>query len=91
MDKKLSEIQNKQQQIIEVTFNTLVDKKIFNQFEHLVLATNSAENTWQLTFNSKEDMRSTFFDFAQENNLKILGLTAQTKNLETLFREVTTS
>lgn len=89
VDKKLSELQNKQQQIIEVTFNTLVDKKIFNQFEHLVLATNSAENTWQLTFNSKEDMRSTIFDFAQENNLKILGLTAQTKNLETLFREVT--
>lgn len=90
VDKKLSELQNKQQQIIEVTLNTGVDKKIFNQFEHLVLATNSAENTWQLTFNSKEDMRSTIFDFAQENNLKILGLTAQTKNLETLFREVTT-
>ncbi|MGK0413633.1 MAG: ABC-2 type transport system ATP-binding protein [Polaribacter sp.] len=89
VDKKLSELQNKQQQIIQVTFNTRVDKKIFNQFKHLVLATNSIENTWYLTFNSDEDMRSTIFDFAQENNLKILGLTAQTKNLETLFRELT--
>jgi ABC-2 type transport system ATP-binding protein len=34
-------------------------------------------------------VRSKIFDFAQENNLKILGLTAQNKNLETLFREVT--
>jgi ABC-2 type transport system ATP-binding protein len=42
-----------------------------------------------LTFNSEEDMRSKIFDFAQENSFKILGLTAQTKNLETLFREVT--
>jgi ABC-2 type transport system ATP-binding protein len=89
VDKKLAELQNNQQQVIEVTLNTLVDKKIFDQFEHLLLATNSAENTWQLTFNSDEDMRSTIFDFAQENNLKILGLTAHTKNLETLFREVT--
>jgi len=89
VDKKLAELQNNQQQVIEVTLNTLVDKKIFDQFEHLLLATNSTENTWQLTFNSDEDMRSTIFDFAQENNLKILGLTALTKNLETLFREVT--
>ncbi|TXD51379.1 MULTISPECIES: gliding motility-associated ABC transporter ATP-binding subunit GldA [unclassified Polaribacter] len=89
VDKKLSELQNKQQQIIEVTFNVSVDKKIFSQFQYLLSTINITENTWQLTFNSEEDMRSKIFDFAQENNLKILGLTAQTKNLETLFREVT--
>jgi ABC-2 type transport system ATP-binding protein len=89
VDKKLSELQNKQQQCIEVTFNVSVDKKIFSQFQYLISSINSSENTWQLTFNSEEDMRSKIFDFAQENNFKILGLTAQTKNLETLFREVT--
>ena len=89
VDKKLSELQNKQQQSIEVTFNVSVDKKIFSQFQYLISSINSSENTWQLTFNSEEDMRSKIFDFAQENNFKILGLTAQTKNLETLFREVT--
>jgi ABC-2 type transport system ATP-binding protein len=89
VDKKLSELQNKQQQWIEVTFNVSVDKKIFSQFQYLISSINSSENTWQLTFNSEEDMRSKIFDFAQENNFKILGLTAQTKNLETLFREVT--
>jgi ABC-2 type transport system ATP-binding protein len=89
VDKKLSELQNKQQQFIEVTFNVSVNKKIFSQFQYLISSINSSENTWQLTFNSEEDMRSKIFDFAQENNFKILGLTAQTKNLETLFREVT--
>ena len=34
-------------------------------------------------------MRPSIFDFAQENGLKILGLNAHNKNLETLFREVT--
>jgi ABC-2 type transport system ATP-binding protein len=89
VDKKLSELQNKQQQFIEVTFNVSVEEKIFSQFQYLVSAINITENTWQLNFNSEEDMRSKIFDFAQENNLKIIGLTAQTKNLETLFREVT--
>jgi ABC-2 type transport system ATP-binding protein len=89
VDKKLSELQNEQQQIIEVTLDTIVYKAIFNQFQYLVSVTNSIENTWQLAFNTEEDMRSKVFDFAQENGLKILGLTSQNKNLETLFIEVT--
>ena len=89
VDKKLSTLKENKQQVIEVTFNVQVDQKLFNQFENLLSAVNNQENTWQLTFNSTEDMRSKIFDFAQENNLKILGLTAQNKNLETLFREVT--
>ena len=89
VDKKLSTLKENKQQVIEVTFNVQVDQKLFNQFENLLSAVNNQENTWQLTFTSTEDMRSKIFDFAQENNLKILGLTAQNKNLETLFREVT--
>jgi len=89
VDKKLSELQNEQQQMIEVTLDTIVDEAIFNQFQYVVSVTNSIENTWQLAFNTEEDMRSKVFDFAQENGLKILGLTSQNKNLETLFLEVT--
>jgi ABC-2 type transport system ATP-binding protein len=36
-------------------------------------------------------MRPAIFDFAQENGLKILELNTQNKNLETLFREVTSA
>ena len=89
IDKIMSELQNEQQQMIEVAFDTLVDKTLFNQFQYLVSATNTIENTWQFAFQTEVDMRSKVFDFAQENKLKILGLTTQNKNLETLFREVT--
>jgi len=34
-------------------------------------------------------MRSEIFDFAKENNFKILSLNSINKNLETLFREIT--
>jgi ABC-2 type transport system ATP-binding protein len=89
VDKKMSELQSSLQQIIEVVFNVSVDEDIFNKITSIISATNTSENTWQLTFNQEEDMRSKIFDFAQENNLKIIGLTTQNKNLETLFREVT--
>jgi ABC-2 type transport system ATP-binding protein len=89
VDKKLMELQDNTQQIIEVTFNISIDKIIFNKLSSLVSTKNTVENTWELRFNIKEDMRSKIFDFAQENNLKIIGLTSQNKNLETLFREIT--
>jgi ABC-2 type transport system ATP-binding protein len=89
VDKKLSELQSSAQQIIEVAFNVSVDENIFNKITSIISATNTSGNTWQLTFNQEDDMRSKIFDFAHENNLKIIGLTTQNKNLETLFREVT--
>jgi ABC-2 type transport system ATP-binding protein len=89
VDKKLAELRQNNQQIIEVTFNKAVNENIFNKLMGLNSASSTSGDTWQLTFNTAEDMRSKIFDFAQENNLKIIGLTTQNKNLETLFREVT--
>ena len=89
VDKKLEELQDSKQQIIEVTFNTFLDEGIFQKLSNLSSVKNTLDNNWQLTFSSSEDVRSKVFDLAQENNLKILGLTTQNKNLETFFREVT--
>ncbi|MGK0308984.1 MAG: ABC-2 type transport system ATP-binding protein [Urechidicola sp.] len=89
VDKKLAELKQNNQQIIEVTFNKAVDENIFNKLKGLNSVSNTSGDTWQLTFNTTEDMRSKIFDFAQENSLKIIGLTTQNKNLEILFREVT--
>jgi ABC-2 type transport system ATP-binding protein len=89
VDKKLAELKQNNQQIIEVTFNKAVNENIFNKLIGLNSVSNTSGDTWQLTFNTAEDMRSKIFDFAQENSLKIIGLTTQNKNLETLFREVT--
>ena len=89
VDKKLEELQYSKQQIIEVTFNISCDEVIFQKLSNLSSVKNTSDNNWQLTFSSDKDMCSKIFDLAQEHNLKILGLTNQNKNLETLFREVT--
>jgi ABC-2 type transport system ATP-binding protein len=89
VDKKLAELQDSKGQVIAVTFNISIDEVFFKKLSNLISATSLSENSWELTFDSEEDMRAKIFDLAQENNFKILGLISQNKNLETLFREVT--
>jgi ABC-2 type transport system ATP-binding protein len=89
VDKKLAELKEGNQQIIEVTFDFKIEEQFLNRLPNIVSYKNNYDNTWFITFESEEDMRSKVFDFAQENGLKILGLNTHNKNLETLFREAT--
>ncbi|WP_088324415.1 gliding motility-associated ABC transporter ATP-binding subunit GldA [Polaribacter tangerinus] len=89
VDKKIDALKKHKHQVIEVTFDITVDVNLFKKLPNIVSLENTTENTWQLVFESDLDMRSQIFDLAQENNLKILGLNTQNKNLETFFREVT--
>lgn len=88
LDKKLNELQNRNQQTIEVTFDKVISEAIIQQLPNIISTKNNNTN-WVITFDSEEDMRSQVFDFAQKNELKILELSSQEKNLESLFREVT--
>lgn len=89
VDKKLTALKNNKQQVIKVVFNILVDDTLIQKIPNLLSAENLENNTWKLSFKTDEDMRSQIFDFAQENKFKILELAAESKNLEGLFRELT--
>lgn len=89
VDKKLEDFKNSNQQVIKVIFNITIDKSLLQQIPNLSSTENLDNNAWKLSFKTDEDMRSQIFDFAQENKLKILELSAENKNLESLFRELT--
>ena len=89
-DKNLNELKSGQEQVIEVEFDFKVEKEFISVIPNLKLANNMHDTSWVLTFDTKKDMRSVVFDFAQDNGLKILSLTTKNKNLESLFRELTT-
>jgi len=89
VDKKLAELKQDQQQVIVVTFDYKIEEQFISRLPNVVSYKNNYDNTWYVTFESDTDMRPAIFDFAQENGLKILELNTQNKNLETLFREVT--
>ncbi|MQP24626.1 gliding motility-associated ABC transporter ATP-binding subunit GldA [Flavobacterium sp. LMO8] len=88
-DKNLkSLVQEQVEQVIEVEFDVELDANLI-KFENLILANKTSPTTFTLTFETTEDMRSRVFDFAQNNNLKILQLNLKNKNLEEIFREKT--
>ena len=90
-DKKLKDLKADQVQIIEVEFDYRVEDVLLNKLKHVSLVSNTHDFTYELTFSTKEDMRSVVFDFAHDNGLKILQLNQKNMNLESLFRELTSN
>ena len=88
-DKKVEELLENQEQIIEVEFDLLVEKQLINKITNLKSADNIINNTWQLVFETDQDMRSEIFDFAKENGLKTLQVQRKSNNLESLFQSLT--
>lgn len=87
--KNLVKDNNKQAQVIEVEFDKEVSEAVIQTLPDLTSANNIKDNLWELTFAAEKDMRPAVFDFAQANQLKTLQLTLKSKNLETVFREMT--
>ena len=89
VDKPLSELKNNQQQIIEVEFDYRIEEGFLMRLPDAKNAINTYGMTWEVTFGTEEDRRSSLFDFAKTHELKILKLNTKNKNLESLFIEVT--
>ena len=86
LDKLVSEVQ---EQVIEVEFDKTIAVELFSKLSFLINYKNTHDNVWELTFETENDMRSSIFDFAQENGLRTLQLNLKSKNLEQIFREKT--
>lgn len=89
-DEKLQNLKENQDQLIEVEFDFRIEKQFIKSIPYLKEAENTFDTTWLLQFDTSIDMRSKVFDFAHDNGLKILQLNTKNKNLESLFRELTT-
>ncbi len=88
-DKKLDKLIVETEQIIAVEFDVAVAEETIAKIPNVVSYKNTSGNSWELTFASETDRRPTVFDFAAANGLKILQMSQQHKNLETVFREMT--
>ena len=88
-DASLSDLKSNQDQLIEVEFDYRVEDVLLKRLPNVKNAKNTFGMTWEITFDTKEDMRSVIFDFAATNELKILKLDAKNFTLESIFRELT--
>lgn len=76
-------------QVLHVEFDELIDESKLYISEVVDLVKNLDGNLWELHSKSQDDIRPIIFDFASANDLKILSMQRQNKNLETIFREKT--
>jgi ABC-2 type transport system ATP-binding protein len=88
-DKYLTELNKDQDQIVIVEFDFRVEDEFLKRMPYVSKVVNTHDFTYEITFDTKKDMRSHVFDFAHDNNLKILQLNQKNTNLESLFRELT--
>lgn len=88
-DAKLADLKSSVNQVIEVEFDFRVEEQLLQKLPNLISCINTFDFIWELTFDTKEDMRSKIFDLAQANELKILQLNLKNTSLESVFRDLT--
>ncbi|WP_242202687.1 gliding motility-associated ABC transporter ATP-binding subunit GldA [Aestuariivivens insulae] len=88
-DKKLKDLHNEKEQTVIVEFDYRVEDAFLLKLPKVDRVENTHDFVYEITFKTSEDMRSHVFDFAHDNQLKILQLNQKNASLEHLFRELT--
>jgi ABC-2 type transport system ATP-binding protein len=88
-DKYLKDLRDGQEQIVVVEFDYRVEDTFLLKLPKVTTVKNTHDFVYEITFSTKSDMRSHVFDFAHDNELKILQLNQKNASLESLFRELT--
>jgi ABC-2 type transport system ATP-binding protein len=88
-NKTLKELRNEKEQVILVEFDYRVEDAFLQRLPKVGNVVNTHDFVYEITFNTSDDMRSHVFDFAHDNQLKILQLNQKNASLESLFRDLT--
>lgn len=88
-DKKLEDLNDNSQQVIEVEFNYRIEEVALKQIGKVAHVKNTVRFKYEITFDTIVDKRPDVFDFAYDKGLKIIELHKKNKNLESLFIELT--
>jgi ABC-2 type transport system ATP-binding protein len=88
-DKSLQELRQGNTQTIVVEFDYRIEDAFIKRIANVITVKNTYGFVYEITFDTMEDRRPQVFDFAKENDLKILELHQKTANLESMFRELT--
>ena len=88
-DTTLEALRKDEKQVIEVEFDYRVEEALLSQLPHVETIRNTGGFVYEISFDTRKDMRPAVFDFAHDHGLKTLQLSRKTQTLETLFTELT--
>lgn len=76
-------------QVFTIEVENDVPQETFKKIKGIDTVEKLADKKWKLVSSSKEDLRSTIFQFAVENKLSILTISKEEQRLEDIFRQLT--
>lgn len=88
-DKRMADLRDEEEQVIHVEFDYRIEEVALKSLPHLISVKNTGGFHYELKFATSKDMRPVVFDFAHDNGLKTLQLHRKSRNLESLFSELT--
>lgn len=74
---------------ISIEFDKDISRGALSQIEGVKRVDKTGEKSWELYTDHKEDIRPAVFRFAVDQNLTVLTISRNEKNLEAVFRDVT--
>ena len=89
LNQTLEALKMNDQQVVCVSFDYRVESVALHKIPNIKTVVNTFEFDYELTFESKTDMRPAVFDFAHDNGLKILSLQQKNEGLEKKFNVLT--
>ena len=89
LDQPLDQLRNKQDQVIEVSFDYRIEVVALEKIPNVQKVINIHDFDYELQIKGTQDMRPAVFDFAHDNGLKILNLQLKNESLEQLFKKLT--
>ena len=89
LNETLEALKMNDQQVVCVSFDYRVESVALQKIPNIKTVVNTFEFDYELTFESKTDMRPAVFDFAHDNGLKILSLQQKNEGLEKKFNLLT--
>ena len=85
----MESLKSNEQQVVSVSFDYRIENVVLQKIPHIKTVVNTFDFEYELTFETKEDMRPAVFDFAHDNGLKILSLQQKSEGLEKRFNALT--
>ncbi len=74
---------------ISIEFDKDISRGALSQIQGVKRVDKTGEKSWELFTDSKDDIRPAVFRFAVDQNLTVLTISRNEKNLEAVFRDVT--
>ena len=88
-DESLETLRKGQQQIVQVEFDYRIETEALTKIPGINKVVNTFDFNYELYCSNEEDVRPRVFDFAHDNQLKILSLQQKNENLAELFNSLT--